>query len=77
MTAARNNILMLEVCIKPTTDIIIFNIANCILTPKIKVGRVRPTNNGSDDRSEAISHLYIFISVNLSRKTQYVGIVFH
>lgn len=51
MRIAKGIIPKLEVWMKATTDIIIFSIANCILTPKISVGLVRPTNKGSDDKS--------------------------
>jgi hypothetical protein len=38
-----------ELWINITTDIIIFTMANDTLTPKIRVGLVSPTNNGSTD----------------------------
>jgi hypothetical protein len=39
---------MLEFWINIVTDTIRFNIAYLTLTPKIIVGLVRPTNNGSE-----------------------------
>lgn len=48
MTAAIKIMYKFENCIKHATDIIMLSIANCMLTPKIIVGRVRPTNKGSD-----------------------------
>ena len=44
-------IIKLDFCMNITSDIIILTMANDILTPKINVGRVRPTNSGSADNS--------------------------